>query len=284
MESIRHILIPTDFSEGAKNSLKYALELASYGGITKIVVLFSYQMPVASYGDLTTIPATPMPDHVVLMEESQKHAEEQMKELEREILQPSGIPYHCIVSVGSSMTNINETVEEHNIDLVIMANHKAGALDRMLGDLTSYALEKCKAPLLLVPDDTGFYPIKRIAFTTDLKKIVRKEVFDKLKFLAQTFQAHIIILNVNTDLEELSEEEKTELQHIKQELQGMEYHFQFIEGEDAEKAILDYVEKQQINLVAAVPRHHGFFKELFRSSVTKNLALHTKIPMLAIHE
>lgn len=284
MENIRNILIPVDFTEDSLNTLKYGLELATGSGIPKVVVLYSFQIPVTSYGDITTIPATHMPDQVLMLEEIQRSADERMKELEKTHLQPSGLSWECVVKSGPSMHNINETVEEHNSGLVIMATHEAGALERLLGDLTAYALENCKAPLLLIPENSVFEPVKKIAFATDLKKITRSEVFDKLKFLARTFRAHIIILNVNTDLKDLTEDETIELNHIKQELQGMEYHFQFIEGKDAEEAILDYVDSQQIQLVAAVPRHHGFFEGLFRSSVTKNLALHTKVPLLAIHE
>lgn len=278
MKNIRHILVPTDFSEESQNTLEYALKLAAVGSVAKLVVVHSFQVPV------TTIETTYVADQAILMDETRKRVEEEMKELENKFLEPSGVSYVCQIKVGATMDNINESVKEHDIDLVLMATHKSSKLERILGNLTAYALEKCKAPLLLIPEQTVFRPIQRIAFATDLNKIVRSEVFDKLKYLAFTFHAHIIILNVNTNLKDLTEEETIELNHIKKELQGMEYHFQFIEGEDAEKAILEYVEKQEIDLVAAVPRHHGFFEELFRSSVTKKLALHTRVPLLAIHE
>lgn len=283
MNNIRQILISTDFSDEATNSLEYGIKLAKGAGQgmespTKVLVLHSYQVPV------TTIETTYVPDQAILMKEVQESAEEEMKSLEQRFLKPAGIPYDTIITVGPVMENINEVVKEHTIDLVLMATHKAGKLERLIGDLTVYALEKCKAPLLLVPEKAAFKPIRRLAFATDLKKIIRTEVFDKLKYLARTFKAHIIVLNVNTDLKDLSQEEAEELQHIKMELQGMEYHFQFLEGEDAEKAILAYVDKQEVDMVAAVPRHHGFFEGLFRSSVTKHLALHTHVPLLAIHE
>lgn len=283
MDNIRQILVPTDFSEDANNSLEYGISLARAAGAasgkpTKIVVLHCYQVPV------TTIETTYVPDQAILMKEVQERAEEEMKELENTYLKPAGIPYESILELGPVMSNINEVVKEHDIDLVLMATHKASKIEQLIGDLTVYALEKCKAPLLLIPERAQFKPIRRLAFATDLKKILRSEVFDKLKYLAHTFNAHIIILNVNTDLKDLSEEEAEELQHIKKELQGMEFHFQFVEGEDAEKAILDYVHQQEIDVVAAVPRHHGFFEGLFRSSITKHLALNTQIPLLAIHE
>ena len=283
MNYIRQILIPTDFSEEAHNSLEYGINLAratteASGNPTKIVVLHSFQVPV------TTVETTYVPDQAILMKEVQERAEEEMKAVEKKYLQSSGIPYELELLAGAVMDNINRLVKDKKIDLVLMATHKASKLDKIIGDLTVYALEKCKAPLLLIPETSKYQPIRRLAFATDLKKIIRADVFDKLRYLAQTFNAHIIVLNVNTDLKDLSEKEAEELKHIKMELQGMEYHFQFVEGEDAEKAILDFVHRQEVDIVAAVPRHHGFFEGLFHHSVSKNLALNTKIPLLAIHE
>lgn len=280
---LRQILIPTDFSEEAHNSLEYGINLArataeASGNTTKIVVLHSYQVPI------TTIETTYVPDQAILMKEVQERAQEEMDLLEKNVLRPAGIPYETELTVGPVMENINSVVKEKNIDLVLMATTKASKIDKIIGDLTVYALEKCKAPLLLVPENSRYQPIRRMAFTTDLKKIIRADVFEKLRYLAQTFRAHIIVLNVNTDLKDLSEKEAEELKHIKMELQGMEYHFQFIEGEDAEKAILDFVHQQEVDVVAAVPRHHGFFEGLFHHSVSKHLALNTKVPLLAIHE
>lgn len=292
MKNIRHILIPTDFSEAANNSLEYALELAqSTKNIPqseaegkegrkeiKLIVLHSYHVPV------TTIETAYVADQAILLEQTYEVSKERMQELEEKYLRPSGLPYESLIRMGSAIQDINEVVKEFNIDLVLMATQKAGKLEQLFGDLTVYALEHCKAPLLLVPDEAKFRPLRKLAFATDLHKIRQSEVFDKLKYLAGSFHSHIIVLNVNTDLKDLSKEEEEELQHVKQELRGMEYHLQFIEGEDAEEAILDYVHKQQIDLLAAVPRHHGFFEGLFHSSVSKKLALHTYVPLLAVHE
>lgn len=292
MKNIRHILVPTDFSEAADNSLEYALQLArstkelpqnqaaekaGQEGV-KLFVLHSYSVPV------TSIETAYVADQAILLEQTFRRAEEEMQALEEKYLRPSGLPYECLIRMGSAIKDINEVVKEFNIDLVLMATQKAGKLERLFGDLTAYALEHCKAPLLLVPDEAEFRPLRKLAFATDLHKIRQSEVFDKLKYLAGSFHSHIIVLNVNTDLKDLSQEEAEELQHIKEELRGMEFHLQFIEGEDAEEAILDYVHKQDIDLVAAVPRHHGFFEGLFRSSVSKKLAVHTHIPLLAVHE
>ena len=278
MEKIRTILLPTDFSEEATNSLEYALALASQSGARRLIVLHSFHVPT------TTVETTYVADNAIMLEETQKRAEEEMRQLELDYLEPSGIPYECLVELGPTMDSINRIVKEKAVDLVVMATHKASKLERLLGNLPVYALEHCKAPLLLVPDKARFRPVKRLAYATDLKKYERDEVLRKLGSLAAAFQAHVIILNVHTGTEELSGQEMQELEHIRQELQGLDYHLELMEGEDAEEGILEYVEEEGIDMVAAVPRNHNFFESLFRSSVSKKLALHIRVPMLAIHE
>lgn len=278
MKTISNILVPVDFSEASNNSLAYAIQLAGKTDGTKLYVLHSFHVPV------TTMETAYVADQAILMEQSERRAHQEMEALEKEYLQPSAIPYECIVDMGPTMEIINEAIKTHQIDLVVMATHKATKLERVLGNLSAYAIEHSKAPLLLVPDQAGYRPVRNLAFATDLKKVERSDVFDKLKYLAENFAAHLIILHVDTEGNELNEEEKKELGRLEQELQGLDYHIEQIEGDDTEKAILAYVEKEQVDMVAAVPRHHGFFEELFRNSVTKELALHTRVPLLAIHE
>lgn len=278
MKNIRNILVPVDFSEASDNSLKYAIQLAGKAKGAKLFVLHSFHVPV------TTMETAYVADQAILMEQTENRAREEMRALEMNYLKPAGIPYECIVELGPVMEVINEVVKSHGIDLVLMATHKANKLERLLGNLSVYALENCKAPLLLVPDKAAYEPVQKLAFATDLKKIERKDVFDKLKYLAETFHAHLIVLHVDTEGEELTEEEQEELLYLQDELKELDYHIERIEGEDPEEAILQYVREQQVEMVAAVPRHHGFFEELFRSSVTRKLALHTQVPLLAIHE
>lgn len=278
MKNIRNILVPVDFTEASDNSLRYALQLAGKSSGAKLFVLHSFHVPV------TTMDTAYVADQAILMEQTEMMAREEMKALEAKYLQPSGIPYECMVHLGPAMDDINEVVKDHQIDLVLMATHKAGKLERLLGNLSVYALERCKAPLLLIPDKAGFRPVQKLAFATDLKKIERADAFDKLRYLAETFRAHLIILHVDTEGQDLTEEEQQELIHLQEELKNLDYHVERIEDDDPEKAILRYVQDQQVDMVAAVPRHHGFFEELFRSSITQHLALHTEVPLLAIHE
>lgn len=278
MSQIRNILVPTDFSEAAENSLQYAIELAGEIGAARLLVLHSFHVPI------TTVETSYVADQAILLEQTQQRAQDEMKALEMKYLKPSGIAYNCLVEVGATMDSINALVKKEPIDLVVMATYKASKLERLLGSLPEYALEHCKAPLLLVPDKVRFRPLRKLAFAADLKSYAREEVLQKLSYLATAFKTKVVILNVHTGEKELTGEEMQELEHVRQEFQGLDFSLALIEGEDAEEEILDYVEGEEIDVVAAIPRNHSFFENLFRSSISKKLALHSHVPMLAIHE
>lgn len=286
MSEVKNILLPTDYSEAAGNSLQYAIRLAQESGKAKLFVLSSYQVPATGpvTGPMAGLGTAYASNHAILIQQMQAQVNSQMQALEEQYLQPSGLEYECIVKFGSTMDSINELVKSGPIDLVVMANEKAGKLERLLGNLPIYALEHSKAPLLLVPDKAVYRPLRKMAFATDLKAYEREAVLEQLRYLTDFFGAELIVLNVQTGQEELTGEELQELEHLRQEFQGMDYQLELVESEDAEEGILDFVEQEEVDILVAIPRQHGFFEGIFHSSITKKLALHSHIPLLAIHE
>ncbi|WP_017733456.1 universal stress protein [Nafulsella turpanensis] len=283
MDKTRNILLSTDFSEAAVNALKFAIGLAKEAGGTRLIVLHSFQLPAT--GPVMGLGTAYVTDQAILVDQMQAQAREHMLELEEGYLKPSGLDFECVMQLGSAMNNINDLAKSKKVDLVVVANEKAGKLERLLGSLPLYALEHSKAPLLLVPDKVAYRPFRKMAFATDLKTYEREAVLKQLRYLAELFKPDdICVLNVHTAEEELSGKELQELEHIRQEFQGMDYEVEMIESEDAEEGILDFVEQEEVGLLAAIPRQHGFFEGLFHSSITKKLARHSHVPLLAIHE
>ncbi|MFW1485257.1 universal stress protein, partial [Vibrio parahaemolyticus] len=61
------------------------------------------------------------------------------------------------------------------------------------------------------------------------------------------------------------------------------YHF--VEGNDSfTDAVNDFLEEKGAQIVISVAQHKNFFQKLFMGSHTRNLAFHTKIPLLVMHQ
>jgi hypothetical protein len=53
--------------------------------------------------------------------------------------------------------------------------------------------------------------------------------------------------------------------------------------EDKEGLILEFIPLYHINMLAMTTHHRNFFQRIFNISLSKKLAFHTKIPILAFH-
>ncbi|MFM9952206.1 MAG: universal stress protein [Saprospiraceae bacterium] len=45
-----------------------------------------------------------------------------------------------------------------------------------------------------------------------------------------------------------------------------------------------YAEMEKIDLIVMATRHRSFWEQLFHKSQTKQMALHTHLPMLVLHQ
>ena len=59
--------------------------------------------------------------------------------------------------------------------------------------------------------------------------------------------------------------------------------FHSIKGDDVEGIILNFIDVHKINLIAMNVQHRNFFEKLFEISLSKKLAFHINVPILAIH-
>ncbi len=52
---------------------------------------------------------------------------------------------------------------------------------------------------------------------------------------------------------------------------------------DFEEGIDTYVNDMKINMIITIPRKHSFLAKIFKTSHTRELAFHTNVPLLAVH-
>ncbi|MBK9486552.1 MAG: universal stress protein [Chitinophagaceae bacterium] len=60
--------------------------------------------------------------------------------------------------------------------------------------------------------------------------------------------------------------------------------FHFIDNENTDEGIMDFAEKNQIDLLIVLPHHHNLLTGIFHKSHTKQLVLHSHVPVISIHQ
>ena len=135
--AIKTILAPTDFSDRAGKSLKYALSFAkTYGA--KLVLLHVVE-PVSYAGE-----------YGYLSLENQ--AAEASKELEKlKATFSSEIEIECVTRIGRAFQEVTEFADEKNIDMLVISTHGYTGLKHVLmGSVAEQIVRYAPCPVLTV--------------------------------------------------------------------------------------------------------------------------------------
>ncbi len=274
---LRNLLLPTDYSDQASTTLHYAIGLAKDVQAT-LHVLNSYYIPI------NTIETDYLADQAIWLEQSRQRAIEEMQLLEQRNLAQAGIAYQTHVHPGPGMEDINETIRENSIDLVIMGTHHTGDLEQFFGELYTHAIRRAKAPVLLIPEGTPYKSPKNVAFATDLKPMDKNEPLQNLAEILQDFGPRLTLLHVHKAGEEAEDKQKDEYNNLQAIFASLNPSLVLLEADDAEDAILSFTNQQRPDWLVAVSHHYGLIEGLFHSSHTKKLARQTPVPLLVSHE
>jgi nucleotide-binding universal stress UspA family protein len=204
----KNILVATDFSPASDQAIEYAASLARrYGSaiyVTHVITLDGYPLISPEYAAMSL---------------KKKHAEVQTQF--RQILKSgelTGIPFKTVAKEGNLWPTIEESIKIFDIDLVIVATHGAGAVEKMLiGSSAEEIFRKAKVPVLTIGPVTAKDPwyemeFKNILFATDFGKSAEREA-EYAFSLAQEHRSRLTLLHVFPNPEAVGKEQLIEMEH-----------------------------------------------------------------------
>lgn len=274
---MKTILVPTDFSKTSLNAIDYAVEIAIRTK-AKIILFHTYYMPVIT-SDIMVVPP---------IDELDGGCTDGFKKIENDIYKKHGkkidIEFKC--KYGFPIDEINEFAIEKKADLIVMGMQGAGYLsEKIIGSITTSLIRKSQCPVLVINKGVKFTPIKKIVLASDFDEISNKTILKPLKEFVQLFKSQVYVLNVVPELETVpvigKAAEGIKLEHA---LEDVKHSFHFLENEDVADGINDFISEENMDMVVMIPRQHSFLKSIFNEPDTKQIAFHTKVPLLALHE
>lgn len=143
MTAIKHILVPTDFSDTASRAVEYAKTLADAMGAS-VHLLHVLQDPFATAGFEAYVPP---PEY---WENIKAHAR---AKLERVLAAAEWEKLKVSMSLaqGFPANEIVQCARERGIDLIVMGTHGRGPLTRfLLGSVADKVVRKAPCPVLTV--------------------------------------------------------------------------------------------------------------------------------------
>jgi len=277
---MRKILFPTDFSETSNNAFVYALKLAE-NIEAEVITLHVYELPIIDMS-YTDVPVYQAEVYESLELNNFENFKDQIPML-RKIAEQHKLDHIKMSNMmlqGDLITNIIQTVKDEYIDYVVMGTGGAtGLKEFFIGSTTASVMTGTNALVLGVPANSQYEPIKKIGFTTQFT-IEELDALRKLIPLAKGFKADIECLFVKNNDNEVNEVIIADWKVI---FKDEKVTFHIIENKDVEDTIVDFVNLYRINILAMLNQKRSFWEGLFHTSLTKKMAFHLKIPLLALH-
>ena len=277
---MKTIIVPTDFSPAAINAMHYALNMARVISDASIILLHVYQMPV-SYNN-SDIPL-PLMD----IGELEKINEERLQELKAlaERTSSGALQIYAEVKLGDLTDELEILCAATQPFAIVMGTRDSGFVERLLvGSTTLSVIRRLTWPVLVVPPGAIFKGIQKIGFACDFKKVIETTPAAYIKEWVKTFDATMSILNVEDKKNVATDNTKERSPLLHALLEETQPQYFFIDDPDVEKGLSEFAENNNIDLLVVIPRKHRLLDSLFQKSHTKELAFHSHIPILAIHE
>lgn len=274
---MKTMLVPTDFSDAARNAFYYALKLAEALKVETVEVVHVFLPETAGEADF-------IPPVAQLLESRR----EMLRSFVTESLREAG-PAPCAVTrdvlVGFPGDELAQASEDY--DMIVMgATGQGGILSKVFGSVSSSVSQRAYCPVLLVPHDARYQPIRHIIYASSYDS-ADKKMIDKLAAFNQPFKAHVHFVHVRR-----KKDAPVGFSRAKEEIFGElfregEPDFAFdiaeVEGEDVTECLSRYAGEKNAELAVMVTRHRSIWQSILHRSQTKRMALATPVPLMVLH-
>lgn len=272
-----NILVPTDFSQLSKFALKYAIKIANTldGNITVLHVITMTRAIRISMRE--TIRSQ---EHNML-ESPEKDLEKLIKTLSEQYKTSNPIRYEVVRGRYFPSTLLREARRLRS-GLVVMGTRGATGLTKtVLGSNTNSVIEVSHVPVLAVPEKAEFKGFRNVVYASDLRNLE-----EELKILIRYIEKfgstihliHIVPPGKQVDVIEAK---------IDAVLKSFPYRnivTLVLVDLDVDSAIDQYVEVSKADVLAMFTHEPSFFEKVFDRSMTRKMAFHSRIPLLAFRQ
>jgi nucleotide-binding universal stress UspA family protein len=140
---IRHILVPTDFSDGSIRAFETALDMARDSG-ARLTLFHVHHVPASVFPDVI------LPIGPELMR-NVEHSVELVLDKWRDRAAAEGVPADIRTSFGATHEEICAAADEVGADLIVIGTHgRSGISHALLGSVAEKVVRKAPCPVLTV--------------------------------------------------------------------------------------------------------------------------------------
>ena len=271
---MKKILVTTDFSEASVNAALYATLLAKDLGAE--IKLLHVNIPQESFNQ------SPVIQKAV---RDMTAAEIQLDDIRATMHKHGGgeVEIDTELLTGEFFVEMYHLCEELQPYIVIMGSQGTTGTERFLmGSNSVHAMRNLAWPLLTIPVGCLYSGIKKIALASDFENTIAIPM-DMIKRFRTDFSASLDVVHVGKN-KGVNPEVVFKSNVMQQQLKASNARYHFISQENTEEGIIEFTENNHIDILIVIPKQYGFFEQLLHVSMSKQLVLHSKVPVMVLQE
>ncbi|PHS08571.1 MAG: universal stress protein [Kordia sp.] len=276
MNSMKKILIPTDFSENAWSSLIYAVNMFRKVECT-FFLLHTIIMRESSITNFSNNK----------LNTSKEKANNELIKLKKNAENIKLNPNHkfeIILSFYHLDDAINFTSDKHEIDFTIIGTKGANnTIESILGSNTTRVIKNIKQiPTIVVPNEYQFKGLNRIVMLSDLNHTMDDTLLVPVKKLSEDNNSKLSLLHLSKT-EKLTDNQTEELKSLETILSKYNFSFHQISNyTNKAQYVNEFIEEVSANMLVLIYYRNTVLEKYFKKSLTTTMCQNLKTPMLIL--
>lgn len=272
---MKKIVLMTDFSDNAKNAIKYGISL--FGNSTEYILVHTYEVRKAtgSFGKISDI----------LRQDAIDGLDKELAHIKNQFSNITDLNIATICQEGDPVDVLNHINKDLKVDLVIMGTKGASGLSKIfMGSVTAAIIRETKYPVLSVPEKAIYKSIDKIVFAADLESNSSERLTNPIKSIASKSKSEVLLLHIlknGESSEGLNKDKLNELQTLFA-WDNIEKTINFVTADNTAEGIEKFCIENKADLLAVIARHNSFFDKFFHKSISQELAFSLKMPLLTM--
>jgi nucleotide-binding universal stress UspA family protein len=274
---MKTILVGTDYTPAGNRAVRYAAEMAfQYGA--RLVIVHATQLMMVSESPL---------DLRYILEEMEALDRKKMNALHIHLQKKYDHRLHVLteVSTGFVADMIEKKSHQYAADLIVMGMPQVDFLSKKIfGSHGVRVLSNAHTPVLIIPENGRFRPIKKFVLAADGQAIKNKRVLQWLQQLRIDLSTELHYLHIQDELYPQMLSSYWKKLHDTFDTDDANIHEIKAVPRHTAELIHHWSKKQKADWIIAIAHERNLFWDLFHESISKKLAYLSRLPVLLLHD
>jgi nucleotide-binding universal stress UspA family protein len=266
------ILIATDFSDAGQNATRFGFEMAKI--MQAKVILFHCRNYFTSHKSV---------ENNSISDNAERKSEALLMEVAEMYNKSRTVEVLIQKKQGFATEKILKAAAENKASYIIVGmKEKRNEFKKLIGSTVTSLISQTTIPVIVVPQKATVSVLKKIALGSDLNNENSIDIVRPLKRIVESFKANLFIVRA---IDENGTEPLEFLMRCSKPdwfLKSVNPGYEFLQEEDSAKAMVNYVERNSIDLLTVVSDHTDVFGRIFYSSIINYLSFNMKVPLLIL--